>query len=86
MNKMLISLREISVVSCFKVRLNVRLFVQIFVAHFLTEGFNTQFPGFFKPRYQSKAKCNVFTMKISVHSYANKTTRNWPISNLKYSE
>ena len=35
--------------------------------------FNRPFPSFFKPRYESEAKCKVFVVKISFHSYANKT-------------
>ena len=31
------------------------------------------FPSFFEPHYESEAKCKVFVMKISFHSYANKT-------------
>ena len=27
----------------------------------------------FEPQYEREAKCNVFVMKISFHSYANKT-------------
>ena len=34
---------------------------------------NRPFPSCFKPHYESEAKCKVFVMKISFHSYANKT-------------
>ena len=34
---------------------------------------NRPFPGCFAPHYESEAKCKVFVMKISFHSYANKT-------------
>ena len=34
---------------------------------------NRPFPSCLKPNYESEAKCKVFVMKISVHSYANKT-------------
>ena len=34
---------------------------------------NRPFPSCFEPRYKSEAKCKVFVMKISFHSYANKT-------------
>ena len=34
---------------------------------------NTPFPSCFEPYYESEAKCKVFVMKISFHSYANKT-------------
>ena len=33
---------------------------------------NRPFPSCFKPHYESEAKCKVFVMKISFHSYANK--------------
>ena len=38
---------------------------------------NTPFPSRFEPHYESKPKCKVFIMKISFHSYANKT--NFPM-------
>ena len=31
------------------------------------------FSSCFKPHFESEAKCKVFVMKISFHSYANKT-------------
>ena len=34
---------------------------------------NRPFPSCFEPHYESEAKCKVFVMKISFHSYANKT-------------
>ena len=34
---------------------------------------NRPFPSCFEPHYESEAKCKVFVMKISCHSYANKT-------------
>ena len=34
---------------------------------------NRPFPSYFEPHYESEAKCKVFVMKISFHSYANKT-------------
>ena len=34
---------------------------------------NRSFPSYFEPHYESEAKCKVFIMKISFHSYANKT-------------
>ena len=33
---------------------------------------NGPFPSCFEPHYESEAKCKVFIMKISFHSYANK--------------
>ena len=33
---------------------------------------NRPFPSCFEPHYESEAKCKVFVMKISFHSYANK--------------
>ena len=33
---------------------------------------NRPFPSYFEPHYESEAKCKVFVMKISFHSYANK--------------
>ena len=58
-------------------------------------GYDRQFPSCFELHYESEAKCTVFIMKISVHSYANKAnfhmncftlslaftvrTRKWPI-------
>ena len=36
---------------------------------------NRPFPSYFEPTYESEAKCKVFVMKISFHSYANKTSR-----------
>ena len=35
--------------------------------------FNKPFPSCFEPHYESDVKCKVFIMKISFHSYANKT-------------
>ena len=35
--------------------------------------FNRPFSTCFEPHYESEAKCKVFVMKISFHSYANKT-------------
>ena len=35
--------------------------------------FNRPFPSCFEPHYESEAKCKVFVMKSSFHSYANKT-------------
>ena len=37
------------------------------------EKINRPFPSCFEPHYESEAKCKVFVMKISFHSYANKT-------------
>ena len=37
------------------------------------KGTNRPFPSCRKPHYESEAKCKVFIMKISFHSYANKT-------------
>ena len=34
---------------------------------------NRPFPSCCEPHYESEAKCKVFIMKISFHSYANKT-------------
>ena len=34
---------------------------------------NIPFPSCFEPHYESKPKSKVFVMKISFHSYANKT-------------
>ena len=34
---------------------------------------NRPFPSYFGHHYESEAKCKVFTMKISFHSYANKS-------------
>ena len=34
---------------------------------------NGPFPSCIEPRYESEAKCKAFIMKISFHSYANKT-------------
>ena len=34
---------------------------------------NRLFPSCFEPHYDSEAKCKVIIMKISFHSYANKT-------------
>ena len=34
---------------------------------------NRPFPSCLEPHYESEAKCKVFVMKISFHSYANKT-------------
>ena len=34
---------------------------------------NRPFPSCFEPHYESEAKCKGFLMKISFHSYANKT-------------
>ena len=34
---------------------------------------NRPFPSCFEPHYESEAKCKVFIMKISFHSYANRT-------------
>ena len=34
---------------------------------------NRPFPSSFEPHYEREAKCKVFVMKISFHSYANKT-------------
>ena len=34
---------------------------------------NSAFPSCFEPHYESEAKYKVFIMKISFHSYANKT-------------
>ena len=34
---------------------------------------NEPFPSCVEPHYESEAKCKVFIMKISFHSYANKT-------------
>ena len=34
---------------------------------------NRPFPSCFEPRYESEAKSKVFVMKMSFHSYANKT-------------
>ena len=39
----------------------------------LFEIINRPFPSCFEPPYESEAKCEVFVMKISFHSYANKT-------------
>ena len=36
-------------------------------------GCNRQFPSCFETHYESEAKCKVFIVKISFHSYANKT-------------
>ena len=37
---------------------------------------NTPFPSCFEPHYESEPQCKVFIMKISFHSYANKTNFN----------
>ena len=34
---------------------------------------NRPFPSCCEPHYESEAKCKVFIMKISFHSYVNKT-------------
>ena len=34
---------------------------------------NRPFPSCFEPHYESEAKCEIFVMKISFHSHANKT-------------
>ena len=34
---------------------------------------NRPFPSCFEPHHESEAKCKVFVMQISFHSYANKT-------------
>ena len=34
---------------------------------------NRPFPSCCEPHYESEAKCEVFVMKISFHSHANKT-------------
>ena len=34
---------------------------------------NWPFPSCCEPQYQSESKCKIFNMKISFHSYANKT-------------
>ena len=34
---------------------------------------NRPLPSCFEPHYESEVKCKVFVMKISFHSYANKT-------------
>ena len=34
---------------------------------------NRPFPSCFEPHYGREAKCKVFVMKISFHSYLNKT-------------
>ena len=34
---------------------------------------NRPFPSCFEPHYEREATCKVFVMKISFHSYANKT-------------
>ena len=34
---------------------------------------NRLFPSCFEPHHESEAKCKIFIMKISLHSYANKT-------------
>ena len=34
---------------------------------------NRPFPSSFEPHYKSEAKCKVFIMEISFHSYANET-------------
>ena len=34
---------------------------------------NRPFPSCFEPHYESEAKCKVFVLKISFHSYGNKT-------------
>ena len=39
----------------------------------LTRLTNRSFTSCFEPHYESEAKCKVFIMKISYHSYANKT-------------
>ena len=36
-------------------------------------GLNIPFPSCFEPHYESETKCKGFVMKISFHSYANKT-------------
>ena len=35
---------------------------------------NKPFPSCFEPHYESEAKCKVFVLEISFHSYANKTS------------
>ena len=40
--------------------------------HYHYQSINRQFPNCFQPHYESEAKCKVFVMKISFHSYANK--------------
>ena len=40
---------------------------------FQSEPCNRPFLSCFEPRYESKAKCKVFLVKISFHSRANKT-------------
>ena len=42
--------------------------------HFSESHSNRPFPSCFEPHYESEAKCQVFVMKISFHSYANKTS------------
>ena len=39
----------------------------------LSYNINIAFASCFEPHYESEAKCKVFVMKISFHSYANKT-------------
>ena len=34
---------------------------------------NRPFPSSLEPHYESEAKCKAFVMKMSFHSYANKT-------------
>ena len=38
---------------------------------------NGPFPSFFEPHYQSEASYIVLMMKISFHSYANKSNLSW---------
>ena len=42
--------------------------------------YSRPFPSCFEPHYKSEAKCKDFVMKISFHSYANKTKKfcTWP--------
>ena len=55
---------------------------------FLPASVNRPFPSYFELHYESEVKCKVFVMKVSFHSYANKTnfhtrsttTQKWPIS------
>ena len=35
--------------------------------------YNRPFPSCFEPHYESEVNCKAFIVKLSVHSYANKT-------------
>ena len=51
----------------------LRVLFSCFLFFFVCSRPKRPFPSFFEPHCENNAKCKVFVMKISLHSYANKS-------------